>query len=228
MERQEVLSLIEQKIRENDAKSRFTLTPINSHNHDSVNSPPVYSPTVSYAGFVPYQVQPDSGLQFFMPKGWKVDHPNFTITFTGALVMGATSATLTTAFNDSVALGFVLFITFSNGDVRVGNFSMASTSVTWTGGLSAAATDTATVNATGQYLITHNIGTQLYAFVAIPTQSTNVVATCVTETLTDVVFVTWFDAASLTDPVDTSFEFILTQINNRSTQFPQYTTRNIS
>lgn len=64
-------------------------------------------------------------------------------TFTGSLLANATSGTLTANWPFSTGS---FTITFSNGDIRTGTFTNASTSVTWTGGLSGTATATITVN----------------------------------------------------------------------------------
>lgn len=60
-----------------------------------------------------------------------------TVTLTGGPTMGATSATLDVAWPAPTA---TLSTTFSNGNVRDVLFTKGSTSITWTGGLSAVAT----------------------------------------------------------------------------------------
>lgn len=71
------------------------------------------------------------------------------ITFTGTLALGATSGTLTGNWTEITGPWAV---TFSNGDVRNVTFTNGATTATWTSGLSAAATASATYTNTGQNL----------------------------------------------------------------------------
>lgn len=48
MDKRSVNDLIDSKLREYDSMNRFTLTPINSHNHDGVNSPRVNAGRLIY------------------------------------------------------------------------------------------------------------------------------------------------------------------------------------
>ncbi len=79
---------------------------------------------------------------------------------------------------------------------------------------------TVTHNGTGNYTVTHNLGTILYSVVASAAQSTNVkVSTVTTANENDVTF-SWWDETGAAQ--DTSFNFILTQISNKRTTFPLY------
>ena len=71
-----------------------------------------------------------------------ITETRYNLTFTGTLASGATSGTLSASFDleDGTYL-----VTFSNGDQRLATFENASTSVTWTSGLSSSATATITV-----------------------------------------------------------------------------------
>lgn len=75
------------------------------------------------------------------------------------------------------------------------------------------------------YTVTHNLNTLLYAVVAAPTQSTNEKVSYVLNPFRNSFEIIWFktsnDAATTT-----SFNFILTQINNKSVGQPLYTTVN--
>ena len=64
-------------------------------------------------------------------------------TFTTTLASNATTGTLTGAWGNATGN---YQIVFSNGDIRLGSFTNASTSVTWTTGLTSAATATITVS----------------------------------------------------------------------------------
>lgn len=76
--------------------------------------------------------------------------------------------------------------------------------------------------ATGEFSITHNLGTELYSVVAVCAQSTNDIAIPVVNAFKNSVEIFWFDVGA----VDTSFFFTLTQINNRSMTQPNYVVRN--
>lgn len=81
---------------------------------------------------------------------------------------------------------------------------------------------TLTYNGTGEYTLTHNLGTMLYSVVATPTQSTNTVDAAVISPFTNSVDINWFLSDAAITPQDTSFFFILTQINNKKSSLPQY------
>lgn len=57
---------------------------------------------------------------------------NYTLTATGTIAAGATTATLTTAFGGT---GGVYEINFSDGEIRLVTFTEESTSISWTGAL---------------------------------------------------------------------------------------------
>ncbi len=80
---------------------------------------------------------------------------------------------------------------------------------------------------TGEYTIIHNLGTYLYSLVACATQSTNQIAVPVVSPFLNEVSIIWFSNDGFA-AVDTSFNFLLTQINNRKSSFPKYTTQNVS
>lgn len=81
---------------------------------------------------------------------------------------------------------------------------------------------TVTKNSTGNYTVKHNLGTILYSVVASASQSTNVkVSTVTTANANDVTF-TWWDENGVAQ--DTSFNFVLVQINNKKTTLPTYYT----
>lgn len=73
----------------------------------------------------------------------------------------------------------------------------------------------------GTYYITHNLGTVLYSCVASCFQSTNIFGVPVIEGFANEVDFTWGDVATGAK-ADTSFYFILTVINNKSTTLPSY------
>lgn len=79
---------------------------------------------------------------------------------------------------------------------------------------------------TGEYIVHHNLGSGLYSCVATATQSTDVVVECVISPFANEVDFFWFNGGAAT-PQDTSFSFILVQINNKRQAFPKYLTRNI-
>ena len=81
-----------------------------------------------------------------------------------------------------------------------------------------------TYNGTGDYTITHSLGTMLYSFVAIPAQSTNQVVSPVASSFANQVDIGWFDSTSTRQ--DTSFTFILMLLQGNSSAFPSYTTNN--
>lgn len=78
---------------------------------------------------------------------------------------------------------------------------------------------TVTYNGTGSYSITHNLGTRLYSVVASAQQSTNSVVSPVLESFDDGFDANWFTSSGA---ADTSFTFILVNINNKSTKLPSY------
>jgi len=216
-----IRQIIQEEIKRNQVASKFNVTSVPQHIHNNVDSPFVFQPILTYIAFIPYDGSLTSGLEYILPTGWSIEHPVLSLSFTAAFVGGETSGTLTAAFNDKVASGYNLYIGFSNGDVRLGNFSLGSTSVTWTGALSGAASADVDVEAVGQYQVNHNLGTLLYSAVVIPTQSTNIYANAVVSPFTDGVYVQW-ENADLGGLADTSFYLILTQINNRKAQIPTY------
>ncbi len=101
-----------------------------------------YGPGNSFAG---YPVAYDGAQErqfYFTPQ------TTATVTFTTTLSGGATSATLTAIW--ALATG-PWPTTFSNGDVRNVTYTNGLTTATWTGGLSSAATATATFINYGQH-----------------------------------------------------------------------------
>lgn len=70
------------------------------------------------------------------------------LTFTAGLLAGATSATLTANWTGTTG---PIQVTFSNGDVRYVTVTNGATTATWTGGLSGAATTSATYINAGQH-----------------------------------------------------------------------------
>lgn len=82
-----------------------------------------------------------------------------SIGFTGALLTGATSATLSSAWTGKT---MVQPVTFSNGDIRPTQFTANSTAVTWTTGLSSGATATASIGADLVDLQTGAVGNQYF------------------------------------------------------------------
>lgn len=82
-----------------------------------------------------------------------------------------------------------------------------------------------TYNGTGDYTLTHNLGTALYSFVAVPNQSTNQVVSPVVETFKNEVAVGWFDSAGARQ--DTSFNFVLMLLAGTVGEAAVYATRNV-
>jgi len=77
-----------------------------------------------------------------------------TITFTGSLAIGATSATLSVAWALPTC---TQFINFSSGDQRLAQFVKNSTAVTWNAGLAKTATTAAKTVGVRDYPIPNNI-----------------------------------------------------------------------
>lgn len=134
---------------------------------------------------------------------------------------GATSGTLATAWSDPLITAPILVtITFSNGDVDFANVTFGSTTVTWSTGLTSNATALASTVATGLYLIEHNLDSVFYAAAgnAVAFNTFNVIEF---EINPDVLNVEIFDSASQ-DPIDSSFCFLLTVVNNKDFTPPPY------
>lgn len=73
----------------------------------------------------------------------------------------------------------------------------------------------------GQYSIVHNLGTRQYSVVTSALQSTNVVAVPVIQPLLDNSFsINWFNTSPTIK--DTAFNFLLTNVNNKSQKIPTY------
>lgn len=70
MNEERVREIIRQEIQQADSKNRFTLTPINSHTHDGINSPTAFQPIITYVGFIG-----TLGEAYYLPNGWSVTHP---------------------------------------------------------------------------------------------------------------------------------------------------------
>lgn len=155
MDENKIRQMMQEEIRKSNSSGRFGIQSIPHHTHNGVDSLPVYSPTYSFVGFVPYDTT-DSSLGFFIPKGWSVA-------------------------NDS----------------------------------------------TGNYQIFHNLGTQLYSFVADTTQGTGDKVSCVVSPFNDQVEINWYKTSD-GSAVDVSFNFILTQINNRNVSKQTYSAQNKS
>lgn len=141
--------MVRDELRNSRTKGQFSLQNIPIHYHNGVDSTPVFSPTLAYAGHVAYEDTFTGSGQFFLPTGW-----------------------------------------------------------------------TATQQSTGSYLITHNLGTALYSFVASATQSTNEKVFPVINPFNDSVEVNWFDINGAF--TDTSFNFVLVQGNNKKSPLIQY------
>lgn len=71
--------------------------------------------------------------------------PTYAITFTGAVLAGATSATLSAVWPNSSGPYQILF---SDGETRTATFALNSASVTWTTALTGNTTSTAAINVT--------------------------------------------------------------------------------
>ena len=67
MNEQQIRELIRQEIKQDNAASRFQLTPVQSHDHDGINSTVTYQPTFTYVG----RIRKD-GTVLFLPRGWRV------------------------------------------------------------------------------------------------------------------------------------------------------------
>ncbi len=81
---------------------------------------------------------------------------------------------------------------------------------------------TATHDATGDYTVVHNLGTFLYGVVAIAAQSTNEIVIPIVSTFQNEFSISWFDTSDTRQ--NTSFNFVLTQINNRASPLTNYET----
>lgn len=147
--KQDIEKMIRAEIRRNENRSQFSLQNSVLHTHNGLDSKPIFSPTIPYAGHVAYEDTFTGSGQFFLPVGW-----------------------------------------------------------------------TATQQSTGSYLITHNLGTLLYSFVASATQSTNEKVFPVVNPFDDAVEVNWFDINGAF--TDTSFNFVLVQVNNKKSPLIQY------
>lgn len=79
----------------------------------------------------------------------------------------------------------------------------------------------------GLYRITHNLGTDFYSVTASGTQSTNEVVIPIILQFPQFFYITWFDDTGTFQEVDTSFNFILVLVNNRSESPPSYTAKNM-
>lgn len=212
------------------ALNRFRITDISRHVHGGVNSPITSQPTFTYTGLI--------GVGVFSATDF--------VTVTGSFSGGEVSATLTSAWPNQ---GGVFSTSFSNGDVKSVTYSNGSTAITWTGGLSGAATANLTVSnvfqitpnlipkgwtisygGTGEYTITHNLNTLFYTCIASAAQSSNAFAIPIIETFANEVTFTW-GGGMLGDTEfsrqDTGFFFQLTTIANKNITFPTYTTNNL-
>lgn len=72
----------------------------------------------------------------------------------------------------------------------------------------------------GEYTITHNLNTQLYAVVVTAQQSTNAVVTAIVEERINDFDVSMINHVPALE--DSSFTFILTNINNKTSKLPAY------
>lgn len=64
---QQVKALIQSSQQYSDAKNRYTLSPINGHNHDGINSPTAFQPILTYVGAIG-----SDGTVLLLPQGWTV------------------------------------------------------------------------------------------------------------------------------------------------------------
>ncbi len=79
----------------------------------------------------------------------------------------------------------------------------------------------------GNYLITHNLGTQLYSIVITPAQSTNQPVFPFVDPFSNSVDISFIETFGVSPSFqDTSFNFVLVQINNKVAAFPKYDIRN--
>lgn len=69
---------------------------------------------------------------------------------------------------------------------------------------------------TGVYTVTHNLGTLLYSCTASAVQSTNQIVSHIITPLANEVTFSWFESNAAFTRLDTSFSFVLVQINNRA------------
>ncbi len=126
----------------NDQGTAYT-SAIPSHYYIQDNNILVFpTPSASYTITV-YGTQKDKVLSADNYTTSTVDTVPYTATFTAIVASGAVSATLSAVW--PLATGTYQII-FSNGDIREVTLTNASAAVTWTTGLTAAATATITVN----------------------------------------------------------------------------------
>lgn len=220
---EQIRQIVREEIQKSSSSSRFGLAPISRHIHNNIDSPFVFQPILTYSGLVGV----GNSVTFV------------AVTATGAFVGGEVSATLTVAWPYQTGQ---FTTTFSNGDSRAVNYTNSSASVTWSGGLSGAATvdmvadgvKAITVNflpigwsvdydlSGSLYTITHNLGTDFYAITANSAQSTNIYGAPVIEGFADSLTIKWADAQTGGGGIATGFYFTLTVINNKKNTVPSY------
>jgi len=73
MDEQKIRQIVQQEIARSSNGARFTVNNIPFHTHDGVNSPSIFSPTITYTGFVPYDGLVANTPFVFLPSGWTVE-----------------------------------------------------------------------------------------------------------------------------------------------------------
>jgi hypothetical protein len=73
MDENKIRQIVQQELQRNNNASRFTINSIPQHTHDGINSPSIFSPTITYTGFVPFDGVVANTPFVFLPSGWQVE-----------------------------------------------------------------------------------------------------------------------------------------------------------
>lgn len=73
MDERKIRQIIQDEIKRSNAASQFQLRDVTRHTHNGVDSLSIFSPTITYTGFVPSDGDVNSVPFVFLPSGWSVE-----------------------------------------------------------------------------------------------------------------------------------------------------------
>lgn len=73
MDENKIRKIVQDEIKRNEGTGRFGLKSIPFHTHNGTDSPSIFSPTITYTGYVPSDGLVNQSPFVFLPTGWKVE-----------------------------------------------------------------------------------------------------------------------------------------------------------
>lgn len=129
MNDQQIMDAIRREVQAQNSASRFQLNPVQQHTHSGgADGPPVFQPTVTYAGWVPYDITATQLLGLILPAGWTLRYDG-TGQYTVIHNLGTLLYTVTAACTQSTNVVAVPVVSFFANEVSIYWFDATSGAV---------------------------------------------------------------------------------------------------